>query len=87
MARLLFAGLFAEGSTDIRFLESIVNRTLVDIAYECKGEIEIELKVISIDKKNLDFRQQVYKHLGQVLKIMALCCYLFILMLIQKTIK
>lgn len=37
----LFAGLFAEGTTDIRFLENIVQTTLEKVAYECQGLIEV----------------------------------------------
>ncbi len=36
-----------------------MKRTLDDIAFECKGEIETELKVLKIEKKELDFVEQV----------------------------
>lgn len=48
MAHQLFAGLITEGNTDNRFLESIVTRTFHEIAFECRGDVEIE--VISIPK-------------------------------------
>ena len=59
MTKLIFAGLFTEGTTDNRFLESIVRKTLEDIAFECKGQIETEIKVIEIDKSGRGFVEQV----------------------------
>ncbi len=61
MSRLVFAGLFTEGTTDDRFLESIVKRTLDEVAFECVGDIETELKIISIEKTGLNFIDQVLK--------------------------
>lgn len=46
----LFIGLIAEGKTDYRFLEPIIEKTMIDIAYECKGQIDIDVKVIDCDK-------------------------------------
>jgi len=59
MTKLIFAGLFTEGSTDIRFLESIVRKTLEDVAFECQGQIETEVKTIEINKTGLGFVEQV----------------------------
>lgn len=59
MANFILAGLFTEGTTDVRFLESIVKKTLVDVAFECSGEIETELEIININKTGLNFNQQV----------------------------
>lgn len=61
MSRLVFAGLFTEGTTDDRFLESIVKRTLDEVAFECVGDFETELKIISIEKTGLSFIEQVLK--------------------------
>lgn len=66
MNRQLFAGLFTEGTTDVRFLEPIVEKTLAEIAFECRGSIEIEVKTIEIVKTNLNFVEQV---------IMLLCVH------------
>jgi hypothetical protein len=41
MARQIFIGLMTEGTTDQRFLKSIVERTFNEIAFECSGEIDI----------------------------------------------
>lgn len=59
MSKLIFAGLFGEGTTDLRFLESIIKKTLDQIAFECKGDVEIELSTIRIPKANLGFVEQV----------------------------
>lgn len=59
MSRQIFIGLISEGTTDNRFLESIVTRTFDDIGFECNGEVETEVKVISIDKTGKGFTDQV----------------------------
>jgi hypothetical protein len=61
MSNFLLTGLFTEGTTDIRFLESIVKTTLENLAIECSGYIETELEIIKIEKKGLSFNQQVLK--------------------------
>jgi hypothetical protein len=59
MSNFILAGLFTEGSTDVRFLSSIVERTLLDIAFECTGDIETDLKIIDFDKSGRGFVDQV----------------------------
>jgi hypothetical protein len=61
MSNFILTGLFTEGTTDVRFLESVVKNTLEDIAFECTGNIETGLEIIEIDKKDLSFNQQVFK--------------------------
>src|SRR5690606_21420022 len=46
----LFIGLIAEGTTDYRFLEPIIEKALIGIVYECKGQVDIDVKVIDCDK-------------------------------------
>lgn len=46
----LFIGLIAEGPTDYRFLELIIEKALINIAYDCKGQIDIDVKGIVCDK-------------------------------------
>lgn len=58
----LFVGLFTEGTTDDRFFQSVVQRTLEDIAFnEGQGQFEIEVNVINIDKTNKKFVNQVFE--------------------------
>lgn len=61
MSNFLLTGLFTEGTTDIRFLESVVKTTLENLAIECSGYIETELEIIKIQKTGLSFNQQVLK--------------------------
>lgn len=57
----VFAGLFTEGSTDITFLQSIVQKTLEAVAFDCSGQIDIDVFPIKIEKTNLNFIEQVLK--------------------------
>jgi hypothetical protein len=59
MSNFIFAGLFTEGTTDVRFLSSVVERTLESIAFDCSGDIETRVEPISINKTKLDFNDQV----------------------------
>ncbi len=59
MSNFILAGLFTEGTTDVRFLSSVVERTLEEVAIDCKGDIETMVEVISIDKTGLSFDEQV----------------------------
>jgi hypothetical protein len=61
MSNFLLTGLFTEGTTDIRFLESVVKTTLENLAIECSGYIETELEIIKIEKTGLSFNHQVLK--------------------------
>lgn len=46
----MFVGLMAEGVTDYRFLKPIVEKTLVQIAHECTGQIDIDVFNIEYTK-------------------------------------
>ncbi len=59
MTRQLFIGLYTEGRTDIRFLESVVKRTFDNVAFEARGDFEIYIQPIIIKKMGLDFLSQV----------------------------
>jgi hypothetical protein len=48
----IFIGLMAEGKTDYRFLEPIVEKVLIEIVFECQGQIDIDVRVIDFDKGN-----------------------------------
>lgn len=78
MSRTIYAGLFTEGSTDQRFLESVVKRTFDNVAIECKGDIEIELNSIIITKTDLCFKDQVLEASKKEISaygIMILCIH------------
>lgn len=48
----LIVGLTAEGSTDYRFLSSLVRRTYEELAFECKGDVEIaSVQVVKVEKE------------------------------------
>lgn len=59
MGNFILAGLFTEGTTDVRFLSSVVERTLEEVALDCTGDIETKVEVINIYKSGLNFNQQV----------------------------
>lgn len=59
MSNFILAGLFTEGTTDVRFLSSVIERTLEDVAFDCTGDIETSLEVIDINKTGLKFTNQV----------------------------
>lgn len=46
----LFVGIIAEGTTDYRFLQPIVIKSLTDILFDCPGQIDIEVIIIDCDK-------------------------------------
>ena len=59
MSNFILAGLFTEGTTDNRFLSSVVERTLEEVAFDCTGDIETKVEIISINKSGLVFNEQV----------------------------
>lgn len=55
----LLIGLYTEGPTDVRFLESIIKRTFEEISFECSGQIEIS-DIQIIDKiTGLSFHESI----------------------------
>lgn len=42
----------AEGKTDHRFLQPIVEKVLTEIVFECQGQFDIDVKIIDCDKGN-----------------------------------
>ncbi|MCH7399376.1 DUF4276 family protein [Belliella sp. DSM 107340] len=46
----IFVGLMAEGTTDHRFFEPIVEKVFTQIVFGGRGQIDIDLKVIQCDK-------------------------------------
>lgn len=46
----LYVGLIAEGTTDYLFLEPVIEKILLNIAYDCRGQVDINVKKIECDK-------------------------------------
>lgn len=61
MARQVFIGLVAEGPTDIRFLPSVIERTFVEVAFDCDNDIEPYVRCLNVDKVKLGFSEYVEK--------------------------
>jgi Domain of unknown function (DUF4276) len=59
MSNFILATLYTEGTTDLRFLNSVVERTLEQLAYDCSGDIETRLELINFDKTGQSFNNQV----------------------------
>ena len=59
MSNFILTGLFTKGTTDNRFLSSVVERTLEEVAYDCTGDIETKVEIIAIKKTGLNFNEQV----------------------------
>lgn len=56
----IFIGLATEGTTDIRFFESIVRRTFQEIAMkECRSDIDIDIRRLNTKKTGLSFVEYV----------------------------
>ena len=61
MTPQLIIGFVTEGTTDHRFLETIIQKTFEDIAFECDNQIEI-MPVCYFDKQKGSFIEQVEQH-------------------------
>lgn len=62
MSRQIYIGLTTEGTTDVRFLSSVVQRTFEDIAFnECAQDIDISTFIINVSKIGLDFCDYIKK--------------------------
>ncbi len=60
MAAQIFIGIFAEGTTDLAFLEPVVEKTFNDILYrECQGVYDPIIEKIMITKTGKSFIEQV----------------------------
>lgn len=55
----IFSGIIAEGSTDIRFLKPIIEKTLIALAIDCRSQIDTEVFELAIEKSGKNFVEQV----------------------------
>lgn len=75
MAIQVFIGIIAEGTTDILFLESVVERTFIDIAFECNNDIEPYVKSLHVKKTGLGFNEYIEKAAREATEIgMSVLC-------------
>lgn len=76
MIKQVIIGFATEGSTDIRFLESVIQRSFEDIAFDCHGQIEV-LPVQCLEKQIGDFVKVVknYARQAENLGVMVLCVH------------
>ncbi len=77
MSKQIIIGFTSEGPTDVRFLESIIQRSFEDVAIECEGQVEV-LPVQCIEKQGGDFVTAVKFYAQQAEKrgIMVLCVHI-----------
>ena len=73
----LSIGLYTEGTTDVRFLTSVIKRTFEDICFECQGELEIlDIQNIRINKGSFSEDVMSAARLGTTdFGIMVLCVH------------
>ena len=76
MSRQVSIGFTTEGPTDFRFLESVIQRSFEDVAFECSGQVEV-LPVQYIEKQNGNFVEVVknYAQEAERLGVMVLCVH------------
>lgn len=77
-ARQVFVGFTTEGTTDVRFLEKIIERSFEEIAYECQGDVEPVVWPLVVDKTGLSFSEYALKAAQQgveELGMMILCIH------------
>ncbi len=77
-ARQVFVGFTTEGSTDVRFLRKIIERSFEEIAYECQGDVEPVVWSLDVDKKDLSYSEYALKAAQQgvdEIGMMILCIH------------
>jgi hypothetical protein len=60
MSKQIIIGLTTEGTTDVRFLESVIQRSFENVAFECRGHVEV-LPVQNIEKESGEFVEAAIK--------------------------
>lgn len=76
MSIQIIIGFTTEGSTDVKYLESIIQRTFEHVAFECHGQIEV-LPAQYLKKQNGDFVELVkdYARKAEEMGVMVLCVH------------
>ncbi len=74
----IIIGYSTEGSTDVRFLQSIIERTFVEVGFECSSQIEVMTPVVYIKKSKGDtFPNQILHSSKEAFEngVMAFCVH------------
>lgn len=58
MTKQIFIGLYTEGTTDERFLHSVVRKAFDEVAFEATGDFDFYIEILQIKKLGLSFIQQ-----------------------------
>ncbi len=77
-ARQVFIGFTTEGTTDVRFLRKIIERSFEEIAYECQGDVEPVVWPLEVKKTDLSFSEYALKAAQQGVEeigMMILCIH------------
>lgn len=76
MNRQVIIGFTTEGPTDVRFLESVIQRSFEDVAFECSGQLEV-LPVQYIQRQSGNFVEVVKNDAKEAEKlgVMVLCVH------------
>lgn len=61
MTKQIFIGLYTEGTTDERFLQSVVRKVFDEIAFEAVGDFDFYIEILKIERQGLNFTEQVLR--------------------------
>lgn len=76
MINQITIGFATEGTTDVRFLESIIQRTFEEVAFDCTAEIEVlPLQYLPKETGNIEVSSVSYAKKADELGIMVLCLH------------
>lgn len=76
MSNIIIAGYTAEGTTDVRFLESVIRRTFEEVAKECATEIEVyDLQHIHTGKSEFANEIIIAAQKADSIGVMVLCVH------------
>lgn len=74
----IIIGYTTEGNTDVRFLESIIERTFIEIGFDCNSQIEVLTPIVRINKElGINFNDQIKNGATQAYSkgVMAFCVH------------
>lgn len=76
MSNIIIIGFTTEGTTDVRFLESVIRRTFDEVSLECHSDIDIH-SIEHVETDGDSFNQQIVNASKKSIEtgIMALCIH------------